>query len=196
MYIGILLRKQLIDNNIKYTLNEEIVKMLEKKGCIPIGIKNIESVKLCDGIILQGGTDFDDEDIKFVKYLYDNNVPTLGICLGMQMMAYMKNGQMEYTGDNTHLSNLVYAHNININNKSKLYEILGTDRILVNSRHIEKIVSTNLFISSYSDDNIIESIEDSNKLFFIGVQWHPESIIDKDIYSNLLIDSFLSSCNE
>jgi len=34
-----------------------------------------------------------------------------------------------------------------------------------------------------SDDNIIEGIEDSNKKFFLGVQWHPESTEDIDNYN-------------
>ena len=196
MYIGILLRKQVVDDRLKYTLNGEIVNMLIAKGCIPIGINTIDSIKLCDGIILQGGSDYDLEDINFVQYLYDYDIPTLGICLGMQMMSVMKNGKIDFINSNTHNFNDEYVHVVKIKKNTKLYQILNKDYILVNSRHLETIVSTDLDISAISTDGLIEAVEDKNKRFFLGVQWHPESLIDKDIYSNLLIDAFLNNCNK
>ena len=47
-------------------------------------------------------------------------------------------------------------------------------------------------ISATSEDNIPEAIEDKNKRFFIGVQWHPESLVD-DVYSNRLFTAFIGS---
>ncbi len=64
--------------------------------------------------------------------------------------------------------------------------------IQVNSRHERYIPYTNLDISAYSDDGIPEAIENKNKKFFIGVQWHPESLID-DIYSKRLFNAFIDS---
>ena len=70
-------------------------------------------IDMCDYFILQGGSDFYDVDIKIVKYLYDKNIPTLGICLGMQTMAFAFNGKL---GDViNHNSNLSYVHNVMIN---------------------------------------------------------------------------------
>lgn len=36
-------------------------------------------------------------------------------------------------------------------------------------------------ISSLSEDGIIEGIEAVNKRFIIGVQWHPEELLDEDM---------------
>jgi len=41
-------------------------------------------------------------------------------------------------------------------------------------------------------NNIIEAIEKSNKLFNIGIQWHPESL-PNDIYSKRLFDYFINT---
>lgn len=144
-------------------------------------------IDLCSGIILQGGSDYYDIDIIITKYLHKNNIPTLGICLGMQTMAMAFNGIMSDIID--HKSNNLYVHQININKNSKLYKIIKKNKITVNSRHQSYIVSTDLSISSKA--NIIESIEDSNKNFFIGVQWHPETLMDEN--SILLFNSFFSS---
>ena len=58
---------------------------------------------------------------------------------------------------------------------------------------IKIIVEHNLAFSEYTDVNeIIEAVEDPNKKFFIGVQWHPESL-EEDIYSERLFDTFINS---
>ena len=49
-------------------------------------------------------------------------------------------------------------------------------------------------ISSYSDDFVIEGVEDKNKKFYVGVQWHPESM-KNDINSRLLIEEFINKIN-
>jgi len=194
-YIGIIGR--INDNNITY--NREILNVIYKYNCIPICISlrfidnELDIIKplidMCDGFILQGGTNFYNTDLLIVKYLYDNNIPTLGICLGMQTMAYLFNGEMDKI--NNHYSLNKYVHNIHIDTNSRLYEIIGKNTIMVNSRHKEYIVNTDLDVSSYSD--IIESIEDINKKFFIGVQWHPESLMDEN--SEKLFKNFFFSIN-
>ena len=195
-YIGIIGRK----NDNKITFNQEIINVIHKYNCIPIGIivdfdnnPNIEFNKikniidLCDGLILQGGSDYYDIDILITKYLYKNNIPTLGICLGMQTMAMTFNGTMSEIAN--HNSKSKYVHSINIDKNSKLYNIIKKDKIFVNSRHNSYIINTDLDVSA--TNNVIEAIEDKNKKFFIGVQWHPESIMDEN--SILLFNSFFLS---
>ena len=196
VYIGIIGRK----NNDKITFNKEIIAVIVKYGFIPLGIivdfendsdKEFIKIKplidLCSGIILQGGSDYYDIDIVITKYLYKNNIPTLGICLGMQTMAMAFNGIMGEI-DN-HKSDKLYVHNVDIDKKSKLYVILKKDKIRVNSRHHSYIAKTDLKISG--QDNIIEAIEDNNKDFFIGVQWHPETLMDEN--SILLFNYYFST---
>lgn len=190
--IGILLR---CDD--AYHLNKELTKVLIDYNVIPIGIVSdkledmIEISKNIDGYILQGGSDYTDIEIEFVKYLYDNNIRTLGICLGMQMMGIMKDGIMGTLETNRHKSPDKYVHQVILNKDSKLYEIVKEEKFLVNSRHQDYIKTTRLDISAKSDDGIIEAVEDKNKTFFIGVQWHPESIMDDR--SKKIFESFLNS---
>lgn len=147
-----------------------------------------EIVKLCDGVVLSGGGHFADAELELVRYLYEENIPTLGICLGMQGMAMAYNGKKERKVEN-HNSKKEYVHGVNISKKSKLYSIMGQDKIMVNSRHSWCIPETTFAISCLSDDGIIEGIEDGSKRFFIGVQWHPESI--RDEFSRKLFTAFI-----
>lgn len=199
MYIGIIGRV----NENKVTYNKEVVKVITDYGFIPLGIiVNFENdvnnefklikplIDMCSGFILQGGNNCYDIDILITKYLYDKNIPTLGICLGMQTMALAFNG-IEGEIGLSHKSNDKYVHNIIINKNTKLYEIMNKNEILVNSRHKDYIISTDLDVCAHNE--IIEAIEDKNKKFFIGVQWHPESLMDEN--SILLFNSYFFSIN-
>ena len=195
--IGIITRKSKSEegHNIDIIYND-IVCAIEKNGGIPIGIILNDNYKylisIGDGIIFQGGDDFDCYDMDAIKYCYDINKPVLGICLGMQLMGVMFEGTL--IDISNHKKKLDYAHEVRINKNSKLYNIFKTDIIKVNSRHKFIIKNTKLSISSLSKEGYIESVEDTNKKFFIGVQWHPESMIDYDIYQNNLFKYFIKSC--
>lgn len=153
--------------------------------------KTIELIKECNGIILSGGDNFIDKDYLLVKYLHDNNIPTLGICLGMQAMAQYFSSEVEIDVIN-HKLNDCDGHFINIYENSLLHKIMKKNRIFVNSRHKSAVIDTKLVISARSDDNVIEAIEDSTKHFFLGVEWHPESL--NDLYSERLFDYFINVC--
>jgi len=198
-YIGIIGRL----NENKITYNKEIIDVITNYNFTPLGIivnfnndpkiefnKIKHIIDICDGFILQGGNSWYDIDILIIKYLHKKNIPTLGICLGMQTMAIAFNGTEGNIGL-THKSNEKYVHNININKNSKLYSIIKKENISVNSRHKDYIISTNLDICA--NNEIIEAVEDKNKKFFIGVQWHPESLMDEN--SILLFNSFFFSTN-
>ena len=149
-------------------------------------------LKFCNGILLQGGDAFYKYDEYIAKKAYENNIPTLGICLGMQLMSYIFNGKIGHIKD--HLSDKLYVHNNQILKDTKLFNMLNNDEISVNSHHKDYIISTNLKINSISSDRIIEGVEASNKDFFIGVQWHPETMIDYDNNACLIFQSFIKAC--
>ena len=178
-------------------------------------------IELCDNVLLVGGDDipprlynqdilFDnviinntrfDFEIEFVKKFINKNKPLLGICAGMQLINIVLGGslyqdiekQLNINSKNhidcENLKNL--KHNINIDQSSKLYDILQKSHITTNSIHHQsiKILGNNLKISAESDDNIIEAIEYKNHKFCLGLQWHPE--IDPNEHSDKIIKSFI-----
>lgn len=199
--VGVLVRPNLD----RFTINRELSDKICEYDCIPIGIiptcdegkmsdesyqDMIDLISLCDGVILQGGTDFYDYDLKTVKYLYEHDIPVLGICLGMQTMGCVYNGKLMDVVSNDHYYLVDYVHPIAIKEDSKLYSILNKKTIIVNSRHHQQIVGTDLKVSA-TYNNVIEAVEDPSKKFFIGVQWHPESIDDDN--SKALFQAFFNS---
>ena len=179
--------------NIMYN---DIIRALSCFDVIPIGLvldnKYKEKIDLCDGIIFQGGDDYLSYEIDALRYIHFKDIPVLGICLGMQTMGMLFDGLMIDVLN--HKKRLSYAHIVKIKRNSKLYNIFKSDIIKVNSRHKSAIKNTKLDISGISSDGLIEAIEDKNKRFFIGVQWHPESMIDYDENQKNLFKSFIKIC--
>ena len=196
MIIGIVTRKQVSNENHKIDIiYNDIVKAVINNGGIPIGIVLDDNYKdilnICDGVIFQGGDNPEKLDYYALKYLYDIDKPVLGICLGMQEMGILFNGKLSKTIN--HKKTLKYVHGIKIDKTSKMYNILKKGYIKVNSRHKDSLVKTDLDIVGISDDGKVEIIEDRNKTFFIGVQWHPESMIDYDETQNNIFKYFMNS---
>jgi len=194
MKIGVILRK--VDD--RFTLNSEIEKVVSNYNGVIVGITsfNEEIINFVDGFILQGGSDYSLEDLKIVEYLYKNNIPTLGICLGMQLMCLITGANFKKIENSNHfLPNEVFCHEVNIAKTSMFYEIIKKEKIKVNSRHCDSVDNTSLFISGVSDDGVIEVVEDKNNIFFIGVQWHPETNFEIDINSKKLFDYYFNILN-
>jgi len=195
--IGIVTRSSKSESNLDIDIvYNDIVNSVRKNGGIPIGLVLEEDYKelidICDGIVFQGGDDFEEYDFKALKYCHDKDIPVLGICLGMQLMGVLFSGEL--IDINNHKKDLDYAHSIRIKRDTKLYEIFNTDIIKVNSRHRSALKDTKLNITALSNDGYIEAVEDSNKTFFIGVQWHPESMT-YDERQNNIFKYFLNVCN-
>lgn len=206
--IGIISREYIADYQYKevklYGFRKDLVPYLRKYDVnvisIPVVFENeneFEKVKeivdFSDGIIFPGGSEMYDIDYKIIKYLYEMDKPTLGICLGFQIMAKAFNGKDRVLIESgNHASEDEYVHNIKIKKDSVLYKIIGEEEIKVNSRHTKQVPYTELDCVAYSDDNVLEAIEAKNKKFFMGIQWHPESLLD-DIYSKRFFDYFIGS---
>lgn len=192
-----------------FSVYKEIKDLVWNRGGIPIALipphtkkltqEEKESIQkaidLCDGILAGGGDDIYDYDLEMIEYAYHKNIPVLGICLGMQTMAVMKDGVLKPIGNDNHQKKgIQYAHSVFIQQNSKLYEIMQTKEILVNSRHREHITQTDLCVNAISQDGSIEGIEDSKKNFFLGVQWHPEDMVAYDIKEKAFVDAFIEAC--
>lgn len=184
--VGIITRKSTSkeNHNIDY-IYSNISNMIYQCGAIPIGIvlnsNYKETINICDGIIFEGGDNFQKYDSEALLYCYENDIPTLGICLGMQLMGCVFNGVLMDVDKHKNI-----CHDVIIDKNSKLFNIFKKEKIRVNSRHKSALKNTNLNISSRSRDGYIESVEVLNKKFFVGVQWHPEDINQFRIFQKLV----------
>ena len=142
-------------------------------------------------------TDF---EIKICEMSLKQNIPILGICGGEQLLNVCCGGTLiqdikEFNNNSleheqTNLRNQT-SHSVEINKKTKLFNIINQSEIQVNSAHHQAInqLGKNLIVSGLAHDGIIESIESTAHDWCIGVQWHPEFLITKA--DKLLISNFV-----
>ena len=133
------------------------------------------------------------------------NIPVLGICGGEQLLNVYFGGTLIQNIKTTFPNALNHeqlesrnkaSHSVSINKSSKLYKIIKQDQIKVNSAHYQSvnIPGKNITISGKSDDGIVESIENNNYKWCIGVQWHPEFLITKA--DKLILKNFINCTNK
>lgn len=168
-----------------------------------------EQMRNVDGLILSGGYDvnpllygeeptqqqeytypeIDEHDIKLIKIAFKMNKPIFGICKGIQVLNVAFGGTLYQ--DLSHMEDCFIKHNQNskrdmaghtveILKDSKLNKILG-DSVQTNSFHHQAVkdIAADFIANAWSKDGVIEGIEMKGEKFVLGVQWHPEGMIDK-----------------
>ena len=157
----------------------------------------ITQIKLCDEIIFQGGGACDNYEMIVAKYCYDNDIPTLGICGGQNVIVRALGGTTkEITNKEKHYNiNDNYVHSIKISKDSIFYNIIGEEKIRVNSRHKKTIDTCPLLDKvAFCDDGYPDVVESKDKKFYIGVRFHPESLYKIDMNMNNIFKSFIKAC--
>ena len=164
--------------------------------------KDLDQIlSMCNGIVVPGGIKWYEYDLYICKYTVDNDIPILGICAGMQALARVLNNNKELditiknnTTINHDVPGVQYVHSVKISKDSLLYKILNKEEIEVNSRHNYHIPNKLDYLkTAYSNDDIIEAVEYKENRFTLGVQWHPESMIDYDLDARKIIKAFIES---
>ena len=138
-----------------------------------------------DGFILSGGDNVGDDPLrdntekKIIEFAIAHNLPTFGVCRGMQAINNFFNGSVIDSKNSKHVGK---PHIIKIVNE-RIQQFLGKT-IQVNSYHnnilTSKSLGENLQEFAITDfDNTVEGIMHKNKPI-IGVMWHPERTPNKE----------------
>jgi putative glutamine amidotransferase len=127
--------------------------------------------------------------------------PYLGICNGMQMLGclsgcVMSGNAKAYTDGTIAHDDRETRHIVSVKAGTRLAAITGLDILTVNSFHREAIVQTSdqVKVSALSPDGLIEGIERPDKTFALGVQWHPERLIEETNDARALFAAFVTAC--
>ena len=211
--------------NILY-LTEQLRRTIQKAGGFILPIVQVQDVNYCDtryneldkltkkekeqveeylnkvdGVILPGGHKITHYDEYLLERSIEKNIPTLGICLGMQLMSCYKEDFKVYPNESNinhfQKSDEGTSHIVKIKKDSKLYEILKKEELEVNSFHnYHVLINNNYKITATASDNYVEAIELKKQKFHIGIQWYPEIDYDNNPDSKKLIDTFIKECKK
>jgi putative glutamine amidotransferase len=187
------------------------VEALKAAGAIPVLIppqpeNAADLVSTLDGLVLAGGEDCDpalygeerhhtvepmdprrqSNELALAKAARDHGIPTLGICLGLQMMNVAAGGSLVQDIDSAIETDIQHAsdpmsrvrHDVTLEPGTNLSSILGQRTMDVNSSHHQAIrnVGPGFRVTAYAPDGVVEGLEDPKHPFYLGVQWHPEDM--------------------
>ncbi|WP_041219743.1 gamma-glutamyl-gamma-aminobutyrate hydrolase family protein [Desulfitobacterium dichloroeliminans] len=205
------------------------VEAVKQAGGQPILLPTIATVEeaedivgLIDGLILTGGGDIspilleeepirgvgeclpdrDLSEILMTQKALDKDLPLLGICKGIQILAIAAGGKIYQDIVSECPESMEHKmkaprdfpwHEILLM-ESHLKDFLGEERISVNSVHHQAVaeVPREFAVSAVAPDGIIEAIEKKEASFCVGVQWHPEVMV-KDKNSQRLFQQFIKA---
>ena len=79
----------------------------------------------------------DNYEMIVAKYCYDNDIPTIGICCGQNVMVRALGGTTKLIPNPEKHNDIysTYVHTVKLDTNSRLYKIIGKTEIEVNSRH-------------------------------------------------------------
>ena len=142
-------------------------------------------------------------EFEILKKAIKFSIPVLGICGGQQLLNVVLGGTLIQ-----HIPDVIKgkinheqtnprdepSHQVNIIKNTKLHKIINADNMFVNSAHHQAVkkLGKNLIVNCSTEDGVIEGIENPNAEFCLGVQWHPEFLIDKkdiEIFKSLIESS-------
>lgn len=198
--IGVLPDIAAIRRNVRYRLDHRYVAGVEAAGArvliLPLADSAAEARRALegiDGLLLTGGDDIrarrwgeanhpkadpmhpwrERSDFWMAEESDRRGLPTLGICLGAQLINVARGGSLVQ-----HLPRhrLLRRHGVAVEERTRLGKLLGVTRARVNSHHHQGIgrLGRGLVVTARAEDGVIEAVEDPKAHFRIGVQWHPE----------------------
>lgn len=133
--------------------------------------------------------------------------PVFGICRGIQVMNVALGGTLyqdiaaqraaqRNIGHYQKAGDAVLTHSVNVEKGTLLYEIVGKERLFVNSFHHQscKALGAGVAVNATAADGVVEAVALKNHKFFLGVQWHPEHLYEVSEDMAKLWNAFVGSC--
>lgn len=168
------------------------------------------------GVILTGGPDVPSErygmpphpetkpfhprrdasDFTVAAFADRRELPVLAICCGIQEWNVHRGGTLHpHLPDCDWQPRVVHrdsdtfaAHPVRLAEGSLVHRIVAVNPLAVNSSHHQGLdrLGENLVPTAWSEDGLVEAVEDPRRPFCLGVQWHPEDMPDDPLQQKLL----------
>jgi putative glutamine amidotransferase len=139
-------------------------------------------------------------ELALVRGALARDMPVLGICGGEQLLAVVLGGALIQHIPDAVPNALAHeqpnprdqpGHAVALVPGTMLHRIVGAGKMQVNSAHHQAVLAPGprAVVNARATDGVIEGIEDTAYRFCLGVQWHPEFLIDpgdKRIFAALI----------
>jgi putative glutamine amidotransferase len=165
-----------------------------------------------DGLVLSGGADLgadlygaepepltdtrpdrDTAEMLLARAALAADLPILGVCRGMQVLAVAAGGRLhqhlpDVLGHEKHrpAPGVYGTQEAKFTPGSRIASLMGDD-VEINCYHHQGVADPGtLTVTGHADDGLPEAVEDPRRRFVLGVQWHPEVVRDKRLFGALI----------
>jgi putative glutamine amidotransferase len=149
----------------------------------------------------------DATELALVSAAQDRRLPVLAICRGLQLLNVALGGTLVQDLGLQRPSEMLHArerarrervHEVTITADSRLARAVGHGVIRVNTLHHQAVdrVAPTLRVTATAPDAVIEAAETVDERWWVlGVQWHPEELIDTpEPWDRAIFAAFASAC--
>jgi putative glutamine amidotransferase len=111
-------------------------------------------------------------------------LPLLGICRGAQLLNVRLGGDLHqdlrsHRQHTSHRRSILPMKTLLVEPETLLFTLFGSECARINSLHNQSIdrLGRGLRISGRDLDGIVQAVEDPERGYLVGVQWHPEFLL-------------------
>jgi putative glutamine amidotransferase len=144
-----------------------------------------------------------DAELALIRGALERNMPVLGICGGQQLLAVALGGTLIQHIPDAIPNALPHeqpnprhepGHSVAIVPGTLLHRVANVMEMRVNSSHHQAVASPGprAIVNAVAPDGVIEGVEDAGFRFCLGVQWHPEFLIDPA--DRRIFDALIGAC--
>jgi putative glutamine amidotransferase len=147
-------------------------------------------------------------ELQFARWAIAEGKPLFGLCRGLQIVNVALGGTL-YQDIATQRGDAIkhdyfptagfardhVAHPVAVTAGSRLEALVGAASLGVNSMHHQAVkdLAPGLVTTAVAPDGVVEALESSGEQFVLGVQWHPESLTDRDPRMHRLLSGFVQA---
>ncbi len=165
-------------------------------GVIISGGADVEASRYgatCDARAQESRPDRDGSELALAAMSREVDLPTLGICRGMQIMAVEAGGTLiqhlpDVVGHEGHCPapGVWSNHEVITEPETVLAQLLGTQVSCPTYHHQGVATAPGYEIVARAADGVIEGLQDVSSTWRLGVQWHPEQGEDPRLFEALV----------
>jgi putative glutamine amidotransferase len=150
-------------------------------------------------------------EVALARWALADGKPVFGVCRGMQIINVAAGGSLvqdcaELVADaikHDYFPTAGYArdylaHDVRLVEGSRMARLFGARRTAVNSMHHQGICDLGeaLVATAFASDGLIEAVEGVGDAFVLGVQWHPEMLIESHAGTRRMFEAFVEAASE
>lgn len=129
-------------------------------------------------------------ELKLIQAAFRRRIPIMGVCRGHQMINAALGGMVVNLSTKKHRQDnpsVEASHPVEVKQNTILYDAVLSENMGVNSFHSQVIdkLGAELRVTARSGEGYIEAIEGTGDHLVLGVQFHPEFMIDNKAMLNI-----------